>query len=270
MAFFANKKLFTSSEVCHACGISKTSLFRLEECGFLKPYYVNPDTGYRYYNLQNITAVGQYQMMQEIGLSKKEITDVFHNRVDGAEFLRTQRQRLARMQRFLDEYESRIDHKKNNSGSFVTLSAVTCYCTRVTAHSLKEAAKLDYLAHEKCVDMGYKMHGSEPLFGIIEDRSALSNAETFGLSYTFCIPLAPDTELSSNIRYFPETPGFSLRGFGDFSVISKLEESFWNEVDKRNLSSSEPARFIMHIGSYAGAHYKPDDYCYEYVLPIKG
>jgi len=261
--------LFTSAEVCHTCGISKTSLFRLEECGFLKPYYTNPDTGYRYYDLQNITTVGQFQRMQEFGLSKKEITDVYYNRVDSAEFLKIQRQRLSRMQKFLDEYECYYTHNSNNSGSFVLLSAVTCYCTNITASSLEEAARLDYLAHEKCVREGYKMLGSEPLFGIIEDRNALTNCQISGASYTLCIPVTSDTKNDPQIRFFPETQGFSIIKCGDFSVVPKLEEMFWTEVDKRKLSSSEPARFIMHIGSYAGAHYKPEDFCYEYVLPIE-
>ncbi len=120
MGFTDKRQLFTSAEVCHTCGISKTSLFRLEECGFLKPYYVNPDTGYRYYDLQNITTVGQFQRMQEFGLSKKEITDVYYNRVDSAEFLKIQRQKLSRMQKFLDEYECYNTHNSNNSGSFPT------------------------------------------------------------------------------------------------------------------------------------------------------
>ena len=100
MIFTDQRRLFTSAQVCRACGISRTSLFRLEEIGFLTPYSVNPDTGYRYYDLQNITAVGQFQKMQEIGLSKKEIVDLYLEQIDSEEFLKTQRQKLNMMQRF--------------------------------------------------------------------------------------------------------------------------------------------------------------------------
>ena len=107
MIFTDQRRLFTSLQVCRACGISRTSLFRLEEIGFLTPYSVNPDTGYRYYDLQNITAVGQFQKMQEIGLSKKDIVDLYLERMDSEEFLKTQRQKLNMMQRFLDDAFSR-------------------------------------------------------------------------------------------------------------------------------------------------------------------
>ena len=58
-----NRALFSIKEMCEICGISRASLLRLEEDGFLLPYRVNPDTGYRYYDMQNVTAVGQYQRM---------------------------------------------------------------------------------------------------------------------------------------------------------------------------------------------------------------
>ena len=115
MIFTDQRRLFTSLQVCRACGISRTSLFRLEEIGFLTPYSVNPDTGYRYYDLQNITAVGQFQRMQEIGLSKKEIVDVYLEQIDSEEFLKIQRQKLNLMQRFLDEYEIRHNHDQVRS-----------------------------------------------------------------------------------------------------------------------------------------------------------
>ncbi len=135
MLFPDQRKLFTSAEVCRACGISQTSLFRLEEIGFLKPYRINPDTGYRYYDLQNITAVGQFQRMQGMELSKKEIADVYHERVNSEDFLQAQRRRLNMLQRFLDKYEFRHSKAKEHPGSYITLPAVTCYCVDIIAYS---------------------------------------------------------------------------------------------------------------------------------------
>ena len=51
-----NRALFSIKEMSNICGISRTSLLRLEEDGFLTPYHVNHETGYRYYDLLNVTA----------------------------------------------------------------------------------------------------------------------------------------------------------------------------------------------------------------------
>ena len=94
MIFPENRKLFTIKEMCHACGVSRSTLIRLEEDGFLTPYRIDSHTGYRYYDLQNVTAVGQYQRLQESGLSRKEIADLYFERVSSTEFLKSQRQKI--------------------------------------------------------------------------------------------------------------------------------------------------------------------------------
>ena len=40
------------------------------------------------------------------------------------------------------------------------------------------------------------------------------------------------------------------------------------EMSEKNLTPSGPPRVIMHVGAYAGAHYKPEDYCYEVAVPV--
>ena len=121
-----NRALFSIKEMSEICGISRASLLRLEEDGFLLPYRVNPDTGYRYYDMQNVTAVGQYQRMQTIGMSRKEIADLYYERIDSAAFIAELRQKLARLQLFLNEYEMRHDRSKNFSVFYTALPAVTC------------------------------------------------------------------------------------------------------------------------------------------------
>lgn len=60
MFFPENQQLFTVSEMTRACGVSRTTLIRIEECGVLTPCHINPETGYRYYNAYNAAQVGQY------------------------------------------------------------------------------------------------------------------------------------------------------------------------------------------------------------------
>ena len=93
MRYPEKRKLFTITEVARACGVSRSTLLRMEESGFLKPFRVDPETGYRYYDLSAVSAVGQYQMLQSIGLTRKEIGDVYYERIDSSDFLEMLRQR---------------------------------------------------------------------------------------------------------------------------------------------------------------------------------
>jgi len=269
MIFPDNIKLFTIKEACHACGVSRTTLIRMEESGFLKPYRVDPDTGYRYYDLQNIAAVGQYQFLNTIGLSRREIADLYHERADCGEFLKTQRQKLSMMQRFLDQYELRRDHSKNYTISYVSLPAVTCFCEEVIASSDDEAGTLTYLLHEKCVEEGYRMYGREPIFAIPHDESAGMDCLKIHHHGICCIPVIPDGRYDPRLRHFPATEAISIVGFGEYSTVPSLWEKLWKEYNDRDLEASGPARLIALVAPYSGTHYKTDDYCYECVIPIK-
>ena len=86
MRYPEKRKLFTIKEISHACGVSRATLIRMEEDGFFRPYWIDPDTGYRYYDTQNVAAVGQDQRLHTIGLSRKEIADLYLEREDSESF----------------------------------------------------------------------------------------------------------------------------------------------------------------------------------------
>ena len=269
MTFPERRKLFTVKEMSRACGVSRTTLIRMEEDGFLKPYRVDPDSGYRYYDLQNITAVGQYQRMQEAGLSRKEIADLYYERVDSRQFVEVQREKLNRLQRFLNGYELCHDHTKDFTVSYVTLPAVTCYCAEFSSFSPEETATLSFLGHQKCVEEGFQLQGSEPLFGIPEEEKARMNYDGSEHRFTLCIPVIPDAKPHPMLRFFPATEALSILAFGDDTDVPRLWDRLWAELDARGLEASDRARFIALVAPYTGAHLKPEDYCYECVIPIK-
>ena len=47
------KGLFQITEAAHACGVSRSTLMRMEEKGLLAPAYVAPESGRRYYEPQH-------------------------------------------------------------------------------------------------------------------------------------------------------------------------------------------------------------------------
>ena len=56
-------QLFSIHEFSRACGVSRASLLRMEECGFLTPYRIDPKTGYHYYDTHNVAGAGQFKLL---------------------------------------------------------------------------------------------------------------------------------------------------------------------------------------------------------------
>ena len=165
MNYPENRRMFTIRELAKACGVSRSTLIRMEECGFLTPCYTDPETGYRYYDAQNAAHVGQFLLLQQLGLTRAEITDCYFQIEKTKEMLQKQRARLFLMQRTLEELEVRVNPAHNFSCSFLDLPETVCYCERQMISSPDESEQFFFSIHEKCISEGFRLMGTEPIFG---------------------------------------------------------------------------------------------------------
>ncbi len=271
MNFPEDRKLFTMKEFSRACGVSRTTLIRIEESGVLTPCRVDPETGYRYYDAYNASQVGQYLMLQSLGLTRTEISDCYYQREDSREFLRRQREKLSRMQRTLEELEVRSGGLPSLSFSFVDLSEVTCYCVSSVLTSAEDGETFFYRAHEQCISAGYQLNGTEPLFGIFSDDWQVSSpVMDHPHTSTACIPVIPGGHGDPHLVTFPAVHAFSGLAYGDYSMIGTLDARFREEIIARKIRPAGPVRFIGLVAPYTGNHIASEHYCYRIVVPVSG
>ncbi|MDO5574557.1 MAG: MerR family transcriptional regulator, partial [bacterium] len=76
------KDLFPITMAATACGVSRSTLMRLEEKGLLTPVYTAPDSGRRYYDNHNVSRILQIQRFQTMGFSTAEIYDYYASNGD--------------------------------------------------------------------------------------------------------------------------------------------------------------------------------------------
>jgi len=270
MKYPKQRILFTVKDISHACGVSRTTLIRMEECGFLTPYRIDSKTGYRYYDANNIAQIGQYQLLQTFGLSRKEITDFYFQRIDTEDFLKVQRQKINRLQRLLSKLEIRYHRSNNPPLSFAELPEVTCYCKATQDISPEDFETFTYNTYQKMIKEGFQVDGSEPIFVILPDNLHTTSIKNEGQSgVTICIPVIPPSVPSPNLKTFPACYAFTLIGYGDYSIIPSLFEQLWNEVSARNLKPIGPERLLALVAPYVGEHISPEHFCFECVVPVE-
>ncbi len=225
------KRLFTVAEVSKAAGISRTSLIRLEESGFFKPCRIDPDTGYRYYDITNIVQIGRYMRLRNIGLTRKEITDFYRGSMDYDQFMEVQRQKLETLQRFINEFELRKEQKGYNH-SFVMLPDITFFCEDITPSSYREAEMQAFLLFENVVVEGFRVIPDQPPILLAEDWTTLKGDSPAGGRYTVGVPVVPDSKQSKNdhCRHFPAYNAFSSSGFGGYSILPDLISKHYAEL----------------------------------------
>lgn len=110
-------EFFTTSEFAKLCGVTKHTLFHYDQVGILKPDHVG-DNGYRYYQASQFYTFDIISVLQETGMSLREIQEYMENRGQEA-YLRLLGERravlnnkvrqLERMGRLLDRAASMVD-----------------------------------------------------------------------------------------------------------------------------------------------------------------
>lgn len=70
----------TIGEMAKLRGVTVDTLRHYDKIGLLKPYYTDPDTGYRYYSISQYEVLGTIKELRRIGFSLEEIKDFLTNR----------------------------------------------------------------------------------------------------------------------------------------------------------------------------------------------
>ncbi len=269
MDFPKDQRLFTIRELARACGVSRTTIIRIEECGFLTPCYVNPETGYRYYNAYNASQVGQYLLLQSLGLTRQEIVTYFYRKGDIQAFLKAQREKLDRMEVLLEEMELRNNNAPGFRFSHIFLAEQVCYCVERRLASVGKGENFFFSVHEQCIKEGFQLLGKEPLFGLRSDDWRTGSAgEDRSLTVTACIPVAAPPDSDPRLVTFPAVRAFSAIAYGDYGMISKLYQRFWQETEARGIRPAGPVRFYGLVAPYTGNHLSPRDFCYRMAVPV--
>ena len=106
-------ELFQIGEVAKLYHLSVGTLRHYEQTDLLKPEYVDPDTGYRYYSISQFEQLTNIRYLRALGLPLSEIRAYMQNRdVDTiADALRRQKALIAQKKQELEIMERKIDHR---------------------------------------------------------------------------------------------------------------------------------------------------------------
>ena len=107
------QKLFPIGQVAKMYHLSVGTLRHYEQEHLLKPAYVNPQTGYRYYGVRQFEQLTSIRYLRMLGLPLEEISAYLQNREIPVitEKLKRQKELIDLKKEELDRIERKIDHR---------------------------------------------------------------------------------------------------------------------------------------------------------------
>ena len=259
--------LFTISEAAHACGVSRSTILRMEDKGLLKPAYISPESKRRYYDPYNISRILHIQKFQEMGFSKDEIGAYFSSQGDAKPLLFSLEERLRYLQQFIEELEIRALNKPNLFVEVTTLPEVVCRVHKTTGLTPEEKTVETYNFYRKCVSEGCVLT-AEPLF-IINERTDYLEGKLTNEPYPYyaCVPVDPKHAPATTKR-FPACKALSVFYYGEYKNLNTAWLKLGEEVRRRGLTPIDYPRGIAIVAPYTGREIHPQRHCGKVVVPI--
>ena len=255
-----SKALLQIGEVTKALGITRKTLLVYEEAGLLTPAYKDEESGYRYYSADNMTEVRAIRVLQQLGLSLKEVAGYYSD----TENLDIYLERLVELRDTLDRnielLRSRSAKHGDLSVHLTRFPRQFCFCRRYRCKTVADAIEALREIYVDAVHTGPLSLASR-MFTMRMPQAAE------GLDLMCCIPMEKPFD-GPECREFPPTAALCIYFRGPYEDLSSAMRVLGDYVKEHNISVTGPIRAVYLEGPpNRGAN--RDDYITQVAVPIK-
>ena len=263
-------KFFSIHQVCKSCGLSRSTILRIEGRGLLKPAFVDPKTGVRWYDVLNVCQVTQIKLFLSMGMSYDDIALYYRSNGTSRELLTRVEEKYLHFKWTYEEIKLRLDKQEPLSFEFLDLPEYVCYARRARGTTSEEHYWTMYQLYHKAVEKGYRLLASEPLF-VIKERTDFIKGEFKEQEedYICCIPLEPDSAPEEAVVY-PACRGVSCLAYGDYAHVPEMLNALGREIRTRGLRPAGYVRVLGLVAPYVGRDISPNSYVSRLVVPVEG
>ena len=263
------KKLFQITEAARACGLSRSTLLRMEEKGLVTPAYTAPDSGRRYYDNHNVARVLQIEKFKAMGLGAEAIAAYFARGGDTTELLAALEARLHDLQRSVEELRMRAGGAAGVSVQLMTLPAVTCRMRLCEGHTYEDKYNSMYEFYSQCVKKGCVL-SDEPLFTMSNRRDFLEGYigdEPY--PFYVCVPIRP-RRADKDAVTLPPCRALSALYYGEHGGVDAAWLALGREAKALGVKAAGLPRVLGIVAPYSGREIEEKRYCFRLALPVEG
>lgn len=266
------EKFFSTGQVTRSCEISRATLLRLESRGLLTPAFIDEKTGYRYYDILEITKILQIKRMISMDMSYDDILEYYDTGGMSHTILKKLEDKLLVIKRSYDEMKFRMEGKSRIKYEFITLPEYVCFQREFRGTTVEDKYRDMYILYHEAVEKGYKPLATEPLF-VIDKREDYLEGEckNEAADYLCCIPLNPESAPKEAVVY-PSCRVFSCLFCGDYSnnmlPLERLSE-LGRIIRRLGLKPTGYVRVLGIVAPYVGREISPSNYMSRYVVPVE-
>lgn len=228
------EKYLSISELAKLRNISTDTLRYYDKINLLKPGYVDPFTGYRYYSIRQYEKLGTIRELRSLGMPLEQITDYFENRNlhKSVEILKEYQRRLEEeieCKKILNKvmkdklsFLEKIEQIEVTGEVFLRQFPVRHMITFAEPSGGKEAHAYAYTKLEWYLQEVAPILATDRV-GVYADEKILEKNENM----IPAVPMIMVENVSQNMKYIKEIPaGYYVCMYYKNGTLEKYDESF--------------------------------------------
>ena len=254
-----NKKdRFSTFQIAKACGISRSSILRLEQEGFISPSFTEPSTGKRFYSFSDVARVIQVMTLRNFGLEKEIIHRFFDKHEDYQICLDVLQERLDNLTRIIRV----VKIWQNASEDFHTLrmkvGALRCYTKkRENGEPLFEFLTDTF---EEAIKIGLEINITKTPFLQFFAVPGTASYEIYA-----CIPVFE--EVRNNVIQLPSCRALAIQWRGNIRDQPDMMKQIRQEAAKHGMTDIKEFRVLTAYDEFTARNISNDIKGLQFIIP---
>ena len=254
--------------VAKSYGISDNCIRRMEAAGLLKPAYVSPESGYRYYDPANVSRIGTILSLRSFGFVNEDIRAHLNSSGDYTVLYNKLLEKHNALNRLVD----RMSHLlKNNGGYCCEIKEYgPSYCYTKKARFTPTLATLSDLTRGilyEAIKSGLPVNYTRAILINTDCMNYKEFRRDLAQDFTICLPLrepvkGPEITLIPSLQVVSVTWSYPGPDFRD--IITHIDEVF----KAKGLTQSDTLRASYDIGGHMGNESSLEDTIMHILVPI--
>ena len=268
-AEFSEKELFLIGTVAKSFGVSDNTIRRMEKAGLLAPALVK-DSGYRYYDQENISRIKMILALRSFGFVYEDMRKFFESPWDFSQVY----DKLYEKKLLLDELLKNTKlyiRPENSDDVFLIQHESIPFFTRV--YPITERISMEFLdelatkAFHEAIRKKQPVDYSRPIT-ILSDCMDYMKFRPLELKeLTFLVPLRKEARDSSSY-VMPARKVVSFAWYYGLSIAEPMD-NLSKFMSEHNYVQCGPVGGTLEVGTYMGHAIEKQNYLFHIMIPIE-
>lgn len=268
--------LFSIGEVAQMFQLSVGSLRHYEKIGLLKPEYISPESGYRYYSNRQLEVLTTIRFLRILDMPLEQIHDFLNNREIGKmqhmlqnqkDFIQNKKKELELMERRIDQQLAMINDAVHSELGRISLREIPKKRVAWLKNTVSPRAYYDLETSIRKLEQGQAKNGiwlGKVGVGIALKRLLNHQFSTYNMVFLI---LEPDEPYNGNTEIWPAAQCACLRFCGSHKDAPEQYEKLLSWIKENRMVPSGFSRETTLIDD--GITSDPDRFVTEIQIPVK-